>query len=251
VQRAAARDRVITRLGISRTARWVLYRWERWCDVYAVPAPAPAPIYWEKQLAAPFADMADADDRVTGALALFDAVLGLAAEPGAVLEPGGPGADGGDILHPRGGQPDPADLALLRQPWEQVLLPTLINADTVYGPHTLRARDLLTTAARLPRSRVDELLTTRISIDDQQWKSARREAVDASAGPEGHLYAAHHLFWDTVTVAELAAWQRPTDPLLVDALWGAVAVTLHGEHLSAATVDTLTRPALAAGLSPG
>ncbi|MET9265229.1 hypothetical protein [Amycolatopsis sp. NPDC004079] len=249
VERTAARDRVITRLGNSRTARWVLDRWQRWCDVYSVPAPAPAPapIHWEKQLAAPFVGISDADDRVTGALALFDAVLSLAAEPSVASEAHDPGTD---MLNLRGEQPDPADLALLRQPWDQVLLPTVINADTVYGSNTPRARDLLTAAARLPRSQVDALLTTRIGIDDQQWKSARREAVDASAGPEGHLYAAHHLFWDTVTVAELAAWQRPTDPLLANALWGAATVTLHADRLSAATIDTLTQPAQTAGLSP-
>lgn len=42
---------------------------------------------------------------------------------------------------------------------------------------------------------------------------------------------AHFLLWDTVAVAELATWERPTDPLLADALWGATAVALRAEEL--------------------
>ncbi|MEV1005038.1 hypothetical protein [Nonomuraea sp. NPDC050202] len=80
--RAEARARVIARLGTSRAADWVANRWERWCDVFAVPAPAHSMIGLEHRLAAPFVGAATADDRVTGALALFDAVLGVAAAPG-------------------------------------------------------------------------------------------------------------------------------------------------------------------------
>jgi hypothetical protein len=129
------------------------------------------------------------------------------------------------------------------------LLPTQVTEDTVYGPRTTAARQLLTTAAQLPRAHLDSLLTTRIGIDDQRWRSARREAVDAVAGPRDQLYAAHFLFWDASIVAEIAAWQRPTDPLLADALWAAAAVALYGEQMSAATVKILTSPCAAAGLS--
>jgi hypothetical protein len=45
----------------------------------------------EKRLAAPFVGAATADDRVTGALALFDAVLGLAAAPGNAVRDHRPG----------------------------------------------------------------------------------------------------------------------------------------------------------------
>lgn len=96
---------------------------------------------------------------------------------------------------------------------------------------------------------MDTLLTTRIGIDDQQSKTAKNEAKEAIAGPAGHLYAAHFLFWDTVAVAELATWERPTDPLLVDALWGATTVALRAEELSAATIATLIRPCTTAGLT--
>jgi hypothetical protein len=53
-----------------------------------------------------------------------------------------------------------------------------------------------------------------------------------------------------VAVAELAAWERPTDPLLADALWGATTVALRAEELSATTIATLIRPCTAAGLTP-
>ncbi|MFI7643402.1 hypothetical protein [Nonomuraea sp. NPDC049400] len=248
--RAEARARVIACLGTSRAADWVANRWERWCDVFAVPAPAHSMIGLEHRLAAPFVGAASADDRVTGALALFDAVLGLAAAPGFAM-PDHRSEHRSDALYTSGkeqNEQEAADLVLLTGPWEQVLLPTLVTVDTVYGPRTPAARHLLTTAARLPRARLDSLLTTRISIDDQRWRSARREAVDAVAGPHDQVYAAHFLFWDAVTVAELAAWQRPTDPLLADALWAAGAVVLYGEQMSAATVEILTSPCTAAGL---
>lgn len=248
--RAEARARVIARLGTSRGARWVADRWERWCDVFAVPAPTHSMIGLERRLAAPFVGAATADDRVTGALALFDAVLGLAAAPGFPVQNRRP-EHRSDTLHAGANEQneqETADLQLLTGPWQQVLLPALVTLDTVYGPRTPAARQLLTTAARLPRARLDCLLTTRISIDDQRWRSARREAVDALAGPHDQVYAAHFLFWDAVTVAELAAGQRPTDPLLADALWAASAVELYGEQMSAATVEILTSPCTAAGL---
>jgi hypothetical protein len=247
--RAAARDRVIRRLGNSTVAGWVADRWERWCDVFALPAPRLSQIGLAGKLAEPFTGAEPADDRVSGALALFDAVLGVAAAP-----PDTDLADSADLPDVgatlSAAQPqDPADLAALTQPWEQVLLPTVVSAETVYGPRTPAARRLLTTAARLPRSRVDSVLTTRIALDDQQWRTARGEAVETAAGPNEQLYAAHFLFWDCVAAAELATWQRPTDPLLVDALWGAAAVTLYGEHLAPETARTLVLPCAAAGLA--
>ncbi|MEU8308972.1 hypothetical protein AB0C84_35960 [Actinomadura sp. NPDC048955] len=251
--RAQARARVIARLGNSRAARWVADRWERWCDVFAVPAPTYSMIALERRLAAPFVGAApEADDRVTGALALFDAVLGLAADPGFAVPDHRPEhrSEAPQASTEEQTEQQAADLALLTAPWEHLLLlPTPVTADTVYGPRTPAARQLLTTAARLPRPRLDALLTTRISIDDQRWRSARREAVDAIAGPHDQIYAAHFLFWDAVCVAELAAWQRPTDPLLADALWAAAAVALHGEQMSAATAEILTSPCAAAGLA--
>jgi hypothetical protein len=96
---------------------------------------------------------------------------------------------------------------------------------------------------------MDARLTTRIAIDDQLWNAARNEAKRAIAGPSGHRYAAHFLFWDSVAVAELATWERPTDPLLADALWGATAVALRAEELSAATIATLSRPCTTTGLT--
>ncbi len=237
-ERAEARDRVIHRLGASKAARWVVDRWERWCQVFAVPAPVHALSWVDNQLAAPFRDLDGADDRAMGALALFDAVLGLAAAP----ERNGVNTDQDSV-------DQDAEAVLLTGPWEHVCLPTPVTEDTVYGPRTPAAREFLTTAARLPRARMDALLTTRIDIDDQQWKTARNEAKEAVTGPAGHLYAAHFLFWDTVAVAELATWERPTDPLLADALWGATTVALHAEELSAATIATLIQPCTTAGLT--
>lgn len=194
--RAEARARVIARLGTSRAADWVAHRWERWCDVFAVPAPAHSMIGLERRLAAPFVGVATADDRVIGALALFDAVLGLAAAPGFAM-PDHWFEHRSDVLHTSAkeqNEQEAADLVLLTGPWEQVLLPVQVTENTVYGPRTPAARHLLTTAARLPRARLDSLLTARISIDDQRWRSARREAVDAVAGLHDHVYAAHFLF---------------------------------------------------------
>jgi hypothetical protein len=237
-ERAEARDRVIRRLGASQAARWVVDRWERWCQVFAVPAPVHALSWVDNQLAVPFRDLDGADDRVVGALALFDAVLGLAAAPerdGVNTDPDATDQDG--------------DVAQLTDPWEHVCLPTPVTEDTVYGPRTPAARQFLTTAARLPRARMDALLTTRIGIDAQQWTTAKNEAKEAVTGPAGHLYAPHFLFWDSVTVAELATWERPTDPLLADALWGATAVALRAEELSDATIATLSHPCTTAGLT--
>ncbi|MFG1858929.1 hypothetical protein ACGFJT_44340 [Actinomadura geliboluensis] len=195
--RAHARARVIACLGTSPAAHWVADRWERWCDVFALPAPTYSMIGLEHRLTAPFAGAATADDRVTSAIALFDAVLGLAAAPGFAV----PGGHRSNTLHTSAteqAEQDAADLALLTGPWEQVLLPAPVTVDTVYGPRTPSARQLLTTAARLPRASVDSLLTTRISMDDQRWRSARREAVDAVAGPHDQVYASHFLYWDAV-----------------------------------------------------
>jgi hypothetical protein len=241
--RTEARDRVIRRLGATTAARWVADRWERWCQVFAVPAPAHALSWVDNQLAAPFRDLDSADDRVVGALALFDAVLGLAVAP----ERNGVNTDRDATDHDATDQD--AEVALLTGPWEHVCLPTLVTEDTVYGPRTPAARQFLTTAARLPRTRIDTLLTARIDIGDQQWKTARNEAKEAITGRAGHLYAAHFLFWDTVAVAELATWERPTDPLLADALWGATTVALRAEELSAATTATLIQPCTTAGLT--
>jgi hypothetical protein len=206
--------------------------------VFAVPAPVHALSWVDNQLAAPFRDLDSADDRVVGALALFDAALGFAAAP----EPNSVTTDHDTV-------DEVTDVALLTEPWERVCLPTPVVEDTVYGPRTPAARQFLTTAARQPRARMDTLLTTRIAIDDQQWKTARNEAKEAIAGSAGHLYAAHFLFWDSVAVAELATWERPTDPLLADALWGATAVALRAEELSVTTIATLSRPCTTAGLT--
>jgi hypothetical protein len=139
---------------------------------------------------------------------------------------------------------------LLTGPWERVCLPTTHTADTVYGARTASARQCLTSAARLPRSTLDAVLTTRIGIDQQQWRAARNEAIDVAAGPEGHVYAAHFLFWDAVAVAELAVREKPTDPLLADALWGAATAAAYADTLAATTIAILTRPWTAAGLTP-
>lgn len=244
--RAAARDRVIYRLGNSTVAGWVADRWERWCDVFALPTPRMSQIGLAGKLAEPFTGAEPADDQVSGALALFDAVLGVAAAPQHADLADLPDVD---VAYSAAQPQDPDDLAALTEPWERVLLPTVVSAETVYGPRTPAARRLLTSAARLPRSRVDSVLTTRIALDDQQWRTARSEAVETAAGPEEQLYAAHFLFWDCVAAAELATWQRPTDPLLVDALWGAAAVTLYGERLAPDTARTLVLPCAAAGLA--
>jgi hypothetical protein len=231
--RAEARDRVLGHLGTHLAhadVDWIADRWGRWTQVFAVPAPISTLGWAHDRAAAPFRGPDTADDRVTGALALFDAVLGLAAAPDT---------DQGN-----------ADRALLTQPWEWVCLPTTHTADTVYGVRTASARQCLTRAARLPRSTLDTVLTTRIGIDPQQWKAARNEAIDVAAGPDGHVYAAHFLFWDAVAVAELAACEKPTDPLLADALWGAATAAAHADTLSATTITVLTRPWTAAGLTP-
>jgi hypothetical protein len=231
--RAEARDRVIGGLGTHLAhadADWIADRWGRWTQVFAVPAPISTLGWARDRAAAPFRGLDTADDRVTGALALFDAVLGLAAAPDS---------DQGD-----------ADRALLTQPWERVCLPTTHTADTVYGARTASARQCLTSAARLPRSTLDAMLTTRIGIDQQQWRDARNDAIDVAAGPDGHVYAARFLFWDAVAVAELAARETPTDPLLADALWGAATAAAYADTLSATTIAILTRPWTAAGLTP-
>ena len=198
--------------------------------MFAVPAPISTLGWAHDRAAAPFRGLDAADDRIAGALALFDAVFGLAAAPDT---------DQGD-----------ADRALLIEPWERVCLPTTHTADTVYGTRTASARQCLTSAARLPRSTLDTVLTTRIGIDHQLWRAARNEAMDVAGGPDGHVYAAHFLFWDAVAVAELAAREKPTDPLLADALWGAATVAAYGDTLAATTITVLTRPWTAAGLTP-
>lgn len=129
-------------------------------------------------------------------------------------------------------------------------LPTTYTADTVCGTPTASACQCLTSAARLPRSTIDAISTIRIGIDPQQWKTARNEAIDVAAGPEGDVYPSHFLFWDAMAVAELAAWEKPTDPLLADALWGAAVVAAYADTLSNTAITVLTRPWSAAGLAP-
>ncbi|MBM7857311.1 hypothetical protein [Lentzea nigeriaca] len=58
----------------------------------------------------------------------------------------------------------------------------------------------------------------------------------------------HHLFWDCVLVAELTTGERPTDPLLADAIGGTAAAVLWREHL---TADVLLRPSTTAGVQSG
>ncbi len=112
--RAAARDRALRHLGHGEHARWMAERWTRWTDLFALPAPTPGPAWIADQLAAPFTAMPGADDRVAGALALFDTVLGLAATPDT------------DQGH--------ADRTLLTTAWKRTCLPAEHTCDTVYGP---------------------------------------------------------------------------------------------------------------------
>lgn len=231
--RAEARDRVLQHLGGSAAyadIAWLADRWDRWTQVFALPAPSRSFMLTADRIAAPFTDVEAADDRVAGALALYDAVLAIIAAPDT------------DQGH--------ADQDLLTQPWKRVCLPTAHTADTVYGPRTPAARQCLTSAVYLPRRALDAVLTTRIGIDEHQWKAARVEAIEASAGPEGHLYASEFLFCDTVTVAEIATGEKPTDPLLADALWGAAAAAAYADALPPATITVLTRPWTTAGLTP-
>src|SRR4051794_31864650 len=105
---------------------------------------------------------------------------------------------------------------VLTTAWERVCLPATYTADTVYGPRAPDLRRCLTDVTRRPRAVVDALLTARLDVDPTLWARAKAEAVDAASGPEQHLYAARHLLWDCASVAELAAGEHPTDPLLAD-----------------------------------
>lgn len=224
--RAEARDRVLHQLGMSRTARLLADRWIRWTSVFALPTPVPPADLVCDQLARPFQDT-DTTGRVVGALALFDAALGVIGSPSTVQ---------GRI-----------DRAVLTAPWRHVCLPALHAADDVYGPRTPAARGCLSRAAALPRSSLDALLTARIGTDTSSWATARDEVIDAGV-ESGYPYRAQYLFWDAVQVAEAATGERPTDPLLADALWSAAASAVFAERVSPAVIDILTRPWNTAGL---
>jgi hypothetical protein len=228
--RAEARSHAIRELGHGDHARWVVNRWIRWTDLFALPAPISGLAWVADQVAAPFAALDAADDRVAGALALFDAALGLVATPDT--------AQG----H--------ADRAVLTAAWERVCLPASRTHADVYGPRTPEVARYLTEVSRRPASVVDTLLTTRIGIDAHQWAAARADAVDVAPGPDQHLYVAHHLFWDCAAVAELATGEHPTDPMLAEALWGAAATIAYAERLPPACADILSQPWIAAGLPP-
>jgi hypothetical protein len=125
--RAEARSRAIRELGHGDHARWVVNRWIRWTDLFALPAPISGLAWVADQVAAPFAALDAADDRVAGALALFDAALGLAATPDT--------AQG----H--------ADRAMLTAVWERVCLPASRTQTDVYGPRTPEVARYLTDAS--------------------------------------------------------------------------------------------------------
>lgn len=101
--RDAARDRALRLLGHGEHARRIAERWIRWTDLFALPAPISGLAWVAEQLAAPFTALPGADDRIRGALTLFDAVLGLTVTP--------------DTDQGR------ADRTLLTTPWKQVCLP--------------------------------------------------------------------------------------------------------------------------------
>jgi hypothetical protein len=100
---------------------------------------------------------------------------------------------------------------VLTTAWERVCLLATHTADMVYGPRTPDLRRCLTDVTRWPVRSSMPCSSRDWTSTRTQWARAKAEAVDAASGPEQHLNAACHLFWDCASVAELAAGEHPTD----------------------------------------
>ncbi|WP_309116016.1 hypothetical protein [Saccharothrix sp.] len=122
------------------------------------------------------------------------------------------------------------------------------HPDTVYGPRTPELRTSLTHLTRRPRTVADALLVARLETGNDRWAEAEAKAVTLAPGPQEHVYAGHHLFWDCVLVAELATGEQPTDPLLAEAIWGGAACIAWADRLPPAVAEVLTGPWTTAGL---
>jgi hypothetical protein len=225
-RREQARSRVLA--GVAGViARRLASRWVRWADTFGLPTPDPDAAQSE-QLTYPYQPAATAQRQayLDSLMPLFDAALGILAAP-----------------TDRHGEDD---CAALSATWRQVCLPTSYTPATAYGPHTQAALSVLHFAVRMPAAALRRMVAARRGIGEQVWQDAR-VAVDTAGMDVGYPYRTRGLYWESVSVAEQATQQCPTDRELVDALWGAAVVQLLPRKLPPATVALLCAPYRASG----
>ncbi|MFB9431676.1 hypothetical protein [Streptoalloteichus tenebrarius] len=88
-------------------------------------------------------------------------------------------------------------------------------------------------------------------IDGQSWEAACHAVTEASI-TWGFPLRARSLYWETVPAAEDAVGESPTDPSVVNALWGAAVSQAFAGRLDSDTSALLSGPWRMAGLSlPG
>ena len=202
-------------------------RWVRWADTFGLPQPDPAAAPREL-LEHPYR-LTDSDvepDYLRGAVAIFDAGLGIAAA----------GTD----------DPGAADYQLLTAPWRWACLPSRFTPTDAYGPHTQQGLALLRRARDAGPAVAARVLAARQAMDPDTWVWARDQVSTASIDC-GFPFRGRCLFWEAVPAAEDAAEQSPTDPALAEALWAAAASTVFTGQLPTRAAAVLAQPWLDAG----
>lgn len=229
-ERQAVRDRIIARISNPELAGRLASRWIRWKDTFGLPMPAelddPITVLHHPYLLAQQAPPEHAGWHKV-VLPVFDAGLAIAAA-------------GGD-------QAGIADYELLTAPWRRVCLPSRFTATDAYGPHTQAALRVLRHAEATPTRVVRRMGQVCAEIDERRWEGAYH-AVTEAAITWGFPLRARSLYWETVPAAEEAVGESPTDPSVVNALWGAAASQAFAGRLDSDTSVLLTRPWRTAGL---
>lgn len=218
------RAELIAALPAGELAGRLASRWVRWAGLFGLAQPDLS-VSPRHVLCHPYRLLADAPDLdplyLQGALAVFDAGLGIAAAPST----------------PEGD----AAYVQLTAAWRRACLPSRFTPASAYGPHTQPALALLRQARDLAPATAGRVLAARTGLDPHDWSGARSEVTDAGIA-WGYPFRSQSLFWEAVPAAESAARESPTDPALADALWGAAAVHVFTGRLTPATAALLATP---------
>jgi len=218
------RAEVIAALPEGELAARLAGRWVRWAGLFGLAQPdlSVSPRHVLRHPYRLLAVAADLDPLyLQGALAVFDAALGIAAAPTTV---------DGDAAYDQ-----------LTTAWRRACLPSRFTPASAYGPHTQPALALLRQARDLAPATAARVLATRTGLDPHDWSAARSEVTDAGIA-WGYPFRSQALFWEAVPAAESAARESPTDPALADALWGAAAAHAFTGRLTPATAELLATP---------
>jgi hypothetical protein len=129
----------------------------------------------------------------------------------------------------------------LREPWARVCLPCPFEPAAMFGGASAAVAALLAGLHGLPRASMRRMAAERRRVPYAVWQQAVGGLAEVAARTE-YPWRPPVLFWVCVSQVEEAVGETPTDPLIVAAVHGAVAVRLLADLLDDQTAAVLEGP---------